>query len=265
MKNHKKNLSLAGSRDLLHALENTDSLFPIDEHAKENTLSVLRQAISEKEVHLLTDRRRIWQNQIRYADRSMMGFHIADCFLVLFLMAMMGLHNVDQSYMITISSLLAGMLGSFSIMQIGRACFSKIAELSETCFFNVSQLAAYNMILSGVINLAALAAGILFAGSRWKIKLLQIGLYMLVPFVLTQCVSLGILLTEAGRRSPWMQAIIGIFLSVFFSVLAAMPVLYEESMLFIWGIALMIGTVLLGIQIKALFTAINKGEILCTN
>ena len=265
MKNHKKNLSLAGSRDLLHALENTDSLFPIDEHAKENTLSVLRQAISEKEVHLLTDRRRIWQNQIRYADRSMMGFHIADCFLVLFLMAMMGLHDVNRSYMITISTLLAGVLGSFSILQVGRACFSKIAELSETCFFNVSQLAAYNMILSGVINLAALAAGILFAGSRWKIKLLQIGLYMLVPFVLTQCVSLGILLTEAGRRSSWLQAIIGIFLSVFFSVLAAMPILYEESMLFIWGIALMIGTVLLGIQIKALFTAINKGEILCTN
>lgn len=264
MKKNRK-LSFAELRDLLREPETTDSLFPIDEHAKEKTLTVLRQAISDKEVHLLTDRRRIWQNQIRYADHSMLYFHIADCFLVLFLMAMMGLHDVEVSYMITISTLLAGVLGSFSILQVGRACFSRIAELSETCFFNVSQLTAYNMILSGLINLAVLTVGILFAGSRWKIRLLQIGLYMLVPFVLTQSASLGILLTEAGRRSPWLQAAIGIFLSVFFSILAAMPVLYEESMLFVWGIALLTGTVFLGIQIKALFTAIHKGDILCMN
>lgn len=264
MKKNRK-LNFAELRDLLREPETTDLLFPIDEHAKEKTLTVLRQAVSDKEVHLLTDRRRIWQNQIRYADRSMLYFHITDCFLVLFLMAMMGLHDVEVSYMITISTLLAGVLGSFSILQVGRACFSRISELGETCFFNVSQLTAYNMILSGLINLAVLTVGILFAGSRWKIRLLQIGLYMLVPFVLTQCASLGILLTETGRRSPWMQAVIGIFLSVFFSILAAMPVLYEESMLFVWGIALLTGTVFLGIQIKALFKAIHKGDILCTN
>ena len=44
----------------------------------------------------------------------------------------------------------------------------------------------------------------MFVSVQWKMRLIQIGLYMLVPFFFTQCVCLGILLTETGRRNIWL-------------------------------------------------------------
>ena len=126
-------------------------------------------------------------------------------------------------------------------------------------------MTAYDMVFSGLINLAALSAIIVFAGFQWKIRLIQIGLYILVPFIFTQCVCLGVLLTEIGRRNVWLVAAVGGFLSVFYVILASTPRLYTESALFLWAIALLINTAVFAIQIHTLFREIGKGEILCTN
>lgn len=242
-----------------------DVHFPIDPERRQHTLEKLRQEITDKEIFLVSKRSKVWLNRMRYADRTMIGFHILGCMIMLFLMLMMDVRRFDNETMIAYSMILSGLLGTLSIMQVGRTCFVKLAELSETCFFNVRQMAAFDMVLSGVIDLTALSAGILFAGLRWKIWLAQIGLYILVPFVFAQCVCLGILLTEAGRKNGWLTAAAGIFLSLFYAILASTPMLYTLSALFVWGIALAAGGIIFGIQVKALFTEISKGEILCTN
>ena len=251
--------------DLKHLFLSADSDLVIDKERKSNTINILRKEIECKEVRLVVSKRKIWLNQMRYADRSMYFFHLLGCAFMLFLMVMMDMRNVDSGSMIAFSMILAGILGSLSVLEMGSVCFAKLAELSETCFFNVRQMTAFEMIRSGIINLAALSVGILFAGSQWKIHLLQIGLYLLVPFIFTQCTCLGALLTETGRRNVWLIAALGAFLSVFYVILASTPRLYTESALFIWVIALIFGTVVLGIQINALFREIGKGEILCTN
>ena len=209
-----KDRAMNSTADLKTRFVSTDSLFPINEQTKARSLQILRMEIADKEVHLVTNKRKIWQNQLRYADRDMLWFHISGCILMLFLMKMMCVHDVDMDYMITTSMLLTGVLGSFSVLQVGKVCFARIAELSETCFFNVRQMAAFDMVLSGIISLAALLAGILFTGLQWKISLLQIGLYLLVPFVFTQCCCLAVLLTEMGRRNPVMLLAVGIFLAI---------------------------------------------------
>lgn len=242
-----------------------DVHFPIDPERRQHTLEKLRQEITDKEIFLVSKRSTVWLNRMRYADRTMIGFHILGCMIMLSLMLMMDVRRFDNETMIAYSMILSGLLGTLSIMQVGRTCFVKLAELSETCFFNVRQMAAFDMVLSGIIDLTALSAGILFAGLRWKIWLAQIGLYILVPFVFAQCVCLGILLTEAGRKNGWLTAVAGIFLSLFYAILASTPILYTLTTLFVWGIALAAGGIIFGIQVKALFTEISKGEILCTN
>ena len=251
--------------DIKAMFASTDTLLPIDAVRKHSALEQLWQEIADKEVPLVSNRRKIWLNQMRYADRSMLVLHILGCIVMLFLMVMMHVRQIDNESMIAISMILSGVLGSFSVLEVEKICFAKLSELSETCFFNVRQKAAFDMIISGIINLTVLAVGILFVGVKWKIWLLQVGLYILVPFIFAQCVCLGVLLTEAGRKNGWLTAVAGIFLCVFYAILASTPQLYAPSALFIWGIALIIGIVILGIQMKALFAEINKGEILCTN
>lgn len=251
--------------DISAMFASADALLPIDTERKNRTLEKLRQEVTDKEVLLISNRRKIWLNQMRYADRSMIVFHILDCVIMLFLMVMMDIRQIDNESIIATSMILAGVLGSLSVLEIGKVCFAKLSELSETCFFNVRQMAAFDMIVSGIINLTALSAGILFVGVKWKIWLLQIGLYILVPFIFAQCVCLGVLLTEAGRKKGWLTAVAGIFLCLFYAILASTPQLYTPAALFIWGIALVVGGIILGLQTKALFTEISKGEILCMN
>lgn len=252
-------------RDLQSAFADADSGLPIDPARRQEALAALQHVIACKEVYLLYNKRLTWQNRFRYADRSIGIFHLLGCIAMLFLMFVMDLQHVDRGFMTASAMILAGVLGSLSILTVSRACFSKLSELSESCFFNVRQITAFDMVFSGLINLAVLMIMILFAGSRWQIRLLQIGVYILVPYVFTQCACLGVLLTETGRRNVWLIAAIGGFLSVFYVILASTPHLYTESALVIWVIALLIGAGLFGIQIHALFKEISKGEILCTN
>lgn len=253
------------SADLKSVFLAADTRITINEHHKRNTLEILRKEIACKEVRLVNNRRKIWQNHLRYADRSMMIFHLSGCVLMILLMSVMHLNRIDYQAMILPAMILAGMLGFLSVLEVGKICFANLAELSETCFFNVRQMSAFHMISSGILNLAALSFGILFVSFQWQIHLIQIGLYMLVPFIFTQCVCLGILLTETGRRNIWLTAAAGVFLSIFYAVLASSPRLYTQSALLIWGIALAVFGSLFGLQVKTLFTQISKGDILCTN
>lgn len=251
--------------DIRSMFISADAYLPIDAERKRNTLQRLRQEIAGKEVLLVSNRWKIWLSQMRYADKSMICFHLLGCIVMLLLIVMMDVRQIDSESIIAASMILAGVLGTLSMLEVGKVCFARLSELSETCFFNVRQMAAFDMILSGILNLTALAVGILFVGFRWKIWLLQIGLYIMVPFIFAQCVCLGVLLTEAGRKNGWLTAVAGLFLSVVYAIFASTPLLYTTSALFIWAIALVIGAVILGVQTKALFTAINKGEILCAN
>lgn len=256
---------MKNNADIKSLFASADSRLTIDANRKRNTLKLVRTQIEHKEIRLVCSKRQIWLHQFRYADRNMLLVHLLGCFFILLLMILMSVRCTDNQFMIVAAMILAGVLGSISILEVGRVCFSKLSEIGESCFFNVTQMAAYDMVFSGLINLVALSAIILFAGWQWKIRLIQIGLYILVPFIFTQCVCLGVLLTEIGRRNVWLIAAVGGFLSVFYVILASTPRLYTESALFIWIIALLIGAAVFAIQVHALFREIGKGEILCTN
>lgn len=259
MKNGNPKYHVKDTSDLKALFQAADSQSTIDGQIKNSSLKLLQEAIDAKEVRLISDKRKIWQSHMRYADKEMWIFHIFYCILMLSSILVVN-HTT-----VVLSMLLSSALGSLSVLEVGRICFAKLSELSETCFFNVRQMAAFDMVFSGILNLAALSFGILLMSSRWQVRLVQIGLYVLVPFIFTQCVCLGVLLTEAGRRNTWITVGTGILLTAFFAFLSSIPWLYMESALLFWGIALIAGIAILGIQVRTLFSEIGKGDILCTN
>lgn len=256
---------MKNNADIKSLFTSADAGLSIDAGRRQETLTLIRAQMKHKEIRLVCSKRQIWLHQLRYADRNMLFAHLLGCALIFILMMLMNARGIGHQLMFETSMILAGILGSFSILEVSRSCFSRFSEISESCFFNISQMTAYDMVFSGLINLAALSAIIVFAGFQWKIRLIQIGLYILVPFIFTQCVCLGVLLTEIGRRNVWLVAAVGGFLSVVYVILASTPRLYTESALFLWAIALLINTAVFAIQIHTLFREIGKGEILCTN
>lgn len=251
--------------EIYDRFHNTADRLIIHEKRKKETMLFLQKQIADKPIGIISSKTHIFLNQIKYMDKSMTWIHMVVCIVLLLITIFFSRYGVEKENIILISMILSGILGVVTIVEVSRIFFSGIAELSESCYFNVKQIVAFQMLISGIINLTVLFIGILFVGFQWKIHLLQIGLYVFVPFVTAQCCCLRVLLTEAGRRNSYLLVMVGVFLVVFYMVLASMPDLYLATSLTLWGIAFLIGLLLMGMQIKALFRGIEKGDILCMN
>ena len=237
----------------------------IDEKRKAETMDILQKEISEKEIGILNSRKLIIKGQIRYMDKSVIVIHTLLCMVLSTAGVVMNFHGASKEEIIMFSMMLSGVMGIVSIVQTGRIFSSGIAELSESCYFNIKQIVALHMVLSGIINLTFLLLSIFFVGIQWKMNLLQVGLYLLVPFVMTQCCCLRVLLTEAGRKNTYLLVMSGIFSIIFYLIIASIPELYRITALAVWCISFVIGLLLLGIQVKTLFKGMERGDMICMN
>lgn len=250
----------------------TDSIIAINKQRKEESLSVFKEEISKKKAGVVHNRKKILLQQFRYMDKSVFGIHIVFCIFSLVFMIFLHkytgkgfLSNIEEEDIIFAATLVSCILGVVSVLGIVHVFFSGIAELSESCYFNVRQMVAFRMFLSGIISLTILVIDIVFIGMRWKMSLFRVGLYILVPFLITECLCLMMVLSEAGRKNFYPLAAAGIFSVVSNGILASWPELYQMTALSVWGIAFVIGLTLFVIQVNTLFRGIEKGEILCTN
>ncbi|MCH5256618.1 MAG: hypothetical protein J1D87_04960 [Lachnospiraceae bacterium] len=252
-------------KNLYKIFNNADQSLQIDEKRKNDTLLFLQKKVNEKQIRLINNKKQILWNQLRYMDKSVFMLHILIFVIMLPVMTFMKQNGNEIKDIIITNVILSGLMGTFSIIEISRVFFSGIAELSESCYFNVRQIVAFYMFISGVINITLLSIGIIFVSYSWKIELLRIGLYILVPFVFTECCCLGVLLTEAGRKNSYLLVIAGIFVIVFHLILSSSLELYNAAALFIWLISFTAGLIILVLQIKILFSGIKEGEIICMN
>lgn len=237
----------------------------IDEKKKAETMNILQKEILEKQIGILNSRKLIIRGQIRYMDKSVIVIHTLLCMILFAAGVIMSGQEASKEDMILFSMMLSGVMGIVSIVQTSRIFSSGIAELSESCYFNIKQIVALHMVLSGIINLTFLLLSIFFVGIRWKMNLLQTGLYLFVPFVMTQCCCLRALLTEAGRKNTYLLVIVGIFSIIFYLMIASIPELYRITALAVWCIAFIVGLLLLGIQVKTLFKGMERGDMICMN
>lgn len=265
LKNSKKKESVVKKMEVQDMFMAADRTIKIDENKKEETIMLLQKNIEEKQINVISSRKRILFNQFKYMDKSMIYVHLIFCIVLLLIAAVMKHYEAEEKDIILYCLFLAGVLGVVSVMGIGRIFGTGIAELGESCFFNVSQIVALHMLISGIINLTVLSIGIVFVGIQWRISLLRLGLYVLVPFVTAQSCCLKVLLTEAGRKNSYMLIMVGVFLVIFYMIIGSIPEVYKVTAYTVWAVALVIGLALLGIQIKTLFRGIEKGEIICMN
>lgn len=233
----------------------------IDQRRKEITLEVLRR----EKVSIKSSTFQMFKQQFYYMDKSMLWFQLGGCLILFLAAAFMSRFDVKSEDMLICSAILSALLSVFSLTGISRIFAANIAELSESCYFNVKQMIVFQMIGSDVLNLTALLLVILFTGFRWSLLLVQAGLYILVPYVITQCGCMGVLLTGPGRQNPYIVIAAGLLMCVAHVFIASVPGIYQVSFIMFWGLAFVAGMIILGIQLKILFSALGKGEMLCMN
>lgn len=245
-----------------------DQCLPVNEARKADTLSILSREIQSIRLRPRQNHKMLLLHLLRYADRNLPFTHLLSCLaMLLLLLYYLGRQNVPAptDTLLMLSMTYPCFLVLFTVFEIRQVCFVRIAELHETCFFHVRQLVSLSMLLSGLLNLITVSAGILLVGLHWKIRLLQAGLYMLVPFIFMQCLCFGYMLTEVGRRHFWVNAVFTVPLSLSCLIFLQTRNLYTEPALFAWAAALFAGIVILTAEWKLFLARLQKGEILCTD
>lgn len=264
-KNHP---SRHNARDLRSLFMAANAQLPIDEARKTHTLRLLKHTCRNLTVRPLQDKKLLLLQLIRYTDRNLPAIHLLCCIAMPLLLLSLGRMDIPAEtrirVMILTSMFLPCFLVFFSAFAFRQICFAGMAELHGTCFFHISQLAALTLLTYGILNLSAVSAAILLVSLQWKLRLLQIGLYVLVPFILMQCVCFGCMLAEPVRRHAWLSAAFLLPLSLLCLAVSQRQTLYMESALLLWAAALFAGIVVLAAETRLLFHKLNKGEILCT-
>ncbi len=265
---HMQGESASATDDLKSRFTAADRQLPIDERRKSETLALLCRETQSRANRPVQNKRLLLRNLLRYTDRSLPGIHILCCTALPLLLLYAGNRDFfgenDAAVMVFLSMVFPCFLTFFSYFELRQLCLTGIAELGKTCFFHAGQLAALTMAFSGILNLMAVSAGILLAGLQWKIRLLQLCLYVLVPFIFMQCLCLGCMLTETGRRHPWLNAALGLPLALCLSSLSQSQTVYTEATLLVWAAALFTGILILAAEVRIFFIKLEKGDILCT-
>ncbi len=247
--------------DIRDLFVKNDSGVIIDVSRKQGTLECVSVQKFEQENRVST-RWQIIKGQIRHMDKNILWMHLAVCagIVVLVWTNWFDVQSWEKYGMI-----FSGVLGALSFLEVGSMFFSRMTELEAVNYFNVRQLATFQMTYSGLLSLAALMIFTVFANIRLEKNLMVTCIYILVPFVFTECVCMTVMLTEIGRRNILLLIAVGIFSTFFWGILASMPMLYEASATVFWIVALLAGIGIFAVQIKRFFHVLDKGEIICAD
>ena len=99
----------------------------------------------------------------------------------------------------------------------------------------------------------------------WKANLLQAGLYILTPYLISCIIALKVLSMEKSEYRPILSGISAGFLSAAYLVLGSVPQMFLITALWVWVAAFFVSVMFTVIQIKKLLHHMQEGEVLCMN
>lgn len=145
-----------------------------------------------------------------------------------------------------------------TVLIIDKLFFGRMAELGASCYFDTKQCVAAYMVIMGSVNLIVFLLIIFYVGNCWDIGIIQLGLYVLTAFLLSNIVAMGILSTKVGRENPFYLLSSGVFLALGYTVFSAVPAAFYVATLGVWAMACFVLGCLLALLIKKLFIQMEK-------
>lgn len=224
-----------------------------------------KQKINKQRIEMRMSLKNILLQQFQYMDKLFFYIYGGLICLGIIFIAVLQYIGVSQNEIITVCMAGAGILSITSIGVIDKMFFGKMAELGASCYFNTKQCVAAWMVMSGMINVVVLFLLAGYLNGFWHVGLLQVGLYILTPYLLSGMIALGILSMETGKKHSFLFVISGFLMSIGYGVIGAIPGIMFTVANRIWTAVFILSLLLFVIQIKRLFNRMEKGDVLCMN
>lgn len=253
-----------GNREMRELFLQADKQIAIQQVRKQQVLTYLTTELKHGKVPV-TSQREILFSQFLYLDKSLFVLYaIAVCFCIGILL-LLWQSGADKNAMIISCMIGASGMAVITVLLMDKLFFGGMAELGASCYFSTKQCVAAYMVIVESVNLILFFLMILCVGGCMNIGILQLGLYVMTAFFLSNIVSLGILSTEMGRENKYFLFMSSAFLAMGYTVFSVIPTAFSAASLGAWGMACFIAGSLFVWQLKKLFAQMIKGEIVCTN
>lgn len=256
--------------EIKNLFKRADAQVHIDEARKEKAhqammMEMEKQKINKQRIEMRMSIKNILLQQFQYMDKLFFYIYGGLICLGIIFIAVLQYIGVNQNEIITVCMVGAGILNITSIGVIDKLFFGKMAELGATCYLNTKQCVTAWMVLSGMVNVVVLFLMAGYLNGFWRVGLLQVGLYILTPYLLSGMIALGILSMEAGRKHSFLFGISGVFLSIGYGIIGTILRVMTLAAMWIWTAVFILSLLLFVIQIKRLFNRMEKGDVLCMN
>ncbi|MBR1929881.1 MAG: hypothetical protein IJ833_00150 [Lachnospiraceae bacterium] len=235
----------------------------VDSLKKQQALRMISQTAGEKRIISRPSLVHKIGVQIRYLEK---GYFV---FPVLLMSGALGIVNgmkqtgVREVELFTVLSAVIALLGIFGTISISRLFSNHMGELEASCFCSIGELVAIRMTLSAFINgVLLLACSIVMRG--WiQMEFLRILLYILTPFLVSNCLYYAILLRMRDKNIILSFGATGILSGAVWSFFLRNSLVYARGAMAVWiGMAVCSGMILIG-EIHWLLKGAEKGEMIC--
>lgn len=252
------------TNNIIKMFDLADKVMPINEEKKNETFEKILLTF-KKQKSPIEKRSIILWNQFQYMDKSVLYAYGVLILLEIVFMLIFQAMQISTAEIISFCMAGSGIISITAILLLDKVFFHRMAELGASCYFSTKQSIAAYMIIAEGINSVMLLIATLYVSSLWKIAVMQLLMYILTPFLFSNVVAFGILMTQAGRRSAFSLFVSGIFLSILYMILPTIPSVFLASSIWIWCLLCFIMAMVFAIEIKKYFGKVEKGELLCMN
>lgn len=234
----------------------------IDSGRREEALEQIRKEVRTYRPPVRATWGRLLYEQLAYLTPSYwmaQGFFVAAAFL-LCAVARRGMENGNVTWLdfVALGSVVAAGMGIGAVTELSHSISCHMAELEQTCYFNLGQLWAMKMAVFGCGDLCVLAILIVGMPGRERMGAAALGLYFLVPFVISNICYLFLLTVKRETNSRWKQSVAAVFLAGLAMMPSAFPEAYSRAALPVWLAVLAGGIVLLALEIRGLYRKLSE-------
>lgn len=235
-----------------------------DVDRKERGLQELEQSIAQKRIRSTPSWYELMRIELQYISPV---FWILQGVLVMVLIFLLERTSVAKGelkeYLQWISALAAWM-GVLTCSDLGRHFSRGMAELEQCCYFNLPQIWTIRMILSGTVDMLILLSGSVRISEKTFVPFVQVCLYILVPFVLSNAACLLLITAFRSVRGGYGQLVTAFLAGSIAAAFAMVPSdFYANTFVWRWIVVLLAGTLIYFWQLRLVYSKIRRGEALC--
>lgn len=251
-------------KDIVNLFEEDCGRFVMDDKKKSETIRFLQTKISSITMIPKASFGEILRAQFKFMNKKSILFQLSAFVLVMWVYVKAG--NTLTSMDLYLLGTIAGSIFSvFLVISCIEEEKNNMTELAGSCFFNNRQLCILRMILSGGMNLIMLSVIILYTNNLARVSLIQVGVYTIVPYLVSGCIHFLVMLTGRGKNNLISIGISGVLMVLCSSAGIVFPEIYDGTATGIWVVGLFVFSAVYAAEIVAILKQMDRGERLCMN